>query len=87
MKLLKRFGVQLDIPFQDELALGVGAEYGFRNLIFVRGGYTFLSPYRSFSAGIGARVPMGFTDISVDYAFQPIPDYGFIHSFGIAAYF
>jgi hypothetical protein len=82
-----RLGVQFDLPFRDEFALDVGAEYGFRNIVFARLGYTFLTPYRSFSAGIGARVPMGFTDISADYTFQPIPDYGFVHSFGIAASF
>ena len=82
-----RLGVQLDIPFYDEIALGVGAEYGFHNQVFVRTGYSFLTPYRSLSAGLGARVPMGFTDISVDYTFQPIPDYGLVHSFGIGAYF
>jgi hypothetical protein len=82
-----RLGVQLDIPFHDELALGVGAEYGFLDMVFVRAGYTFLTPYKSFSAGAGARIPVGFTDFSVDYTFQPIPDYGFVHTFGIAAYF
>jgi hypothetical protein len=82
-----RLGVQLDIPFYDEIALGAGVEYGFHNLVFIRTGYTFLTPYRSFSAGIGARIPVGFTDFSVNYAFQPVPDYGFIHSFGISAYF
>jgi hypothetical protein len=82
-----RIGVQLDVPFYDEVALDAGAEYGFHNLVFVRVGYTFLTSYRSFSAGIGARIPVGFTDFSVNYAFQPIPQYGFIHSFGISACF
>jgi hypothetical protein len=82
-----RLGVQLDIPFHDELALGVGAEYGFLHMVFVRAGYTFLTPYKSFSAGAGALIPVGFTNFSVDYTFQPIPDYGFVHTFGISAYF
>jgi hypothetical protein len=82
-----RLGLQLDIPFHDELALGVGAEYGFLHMVFVRAGYTFLTPYKSFSAGVGALIPVGFTDFSVDYTFQPIPDYGFVHTFGISAYF
>jgi hypothetical protein len=82
-----RLGLQFDIPFHDELALGVGAEYGFLHMFFGRVGYTFLTPYKSFSFGLGARVPVGFTDFSVDYTFQPIPDYGFVHTFGIAAYF
>ena len=82
-----RLGLQLDIPFHDDLALGVGAEYGFLHMIFVRMGYTFLTPYKNVSFGIGALVPVGFTDFSVDYTFQPIPDYGFVHTFGISAYF
>jgi hypothetical protein len=82
-----RIGMQMDIPFHDELALGIGAEYGFLHMFYGRVGYTFLTPYKSVSFGIGANVPVGFTDFSVDYTFQPIPDYGFVHTFGIAAYF
>ena len=82
-----RLGLQLDIPLHDELALGVGAEYGFLHMFFARMGYTFLTPYESISFGIGALVPVGFTDFSVDYSFQPIPDYGFVHTFGLSAYF
>jgi len=82
-----RIGMQMDIPFQDELALGMGAEYGFLHMFYGRVGYTFLTPYKSVSFGIGANVPVGFTDFSVDYTFQPIPDYGFVHTFGISAYF
>jgi hypothetical protein len=82
-----RLGMQLDIPFHDEIALGTGVEYGFHNMVFARVGYTFLTTYEGFSAGIGARLPVGFTDFSVDYTFQPIPEYGFMHNFGIAAYF
>jgi hypothetical protein len=82
-----RLGMQLDIPFHDELALGVGAEYGFLHMFYGRIGYTFLTPYKSVSFGLGAVVPVGFTDFSVDYTFQPIPDYGFVHTFGITAYF
>jgi hypothetical protein len=82
-----KLGMQLDIPFHDEIALNMGAEYGFHNIAYVRVGYSFLTPYQSFSTGIGARVPMGFTEYAVDYTFQPIPDYGFVHSFGVSAYF
>jgi hypothetical protein len=82
-----RFGAQLDVPLYDEAALGVGAEYGFHRQVFVRAGYSFLTPYRSYSAGAGFRLPIAFTEISVDYGLQPIPEYGLVHNFGVSALF
>jgi len=82
-----KLGVQARLPVYNKATLGIGAEYGFLNTLFLRTGYTFGALNRKFSAGMGARVTMGFTEYSVDYTFQPIPDYGIVHSFGVSAYF
>ncbi|UCF98442.1 MAG: hypothetical protein JSV89_02650, partial [Spirochaetaceae bacterium] len=78
---------QLNVPFYDALSVGIGAEYVFADLVYVRGGYTFGAVDRSFSTGAGIRLALGFTDISVDYAFRPLPEYGLLHSIGVALSF
>jgi len=75
---------QLNVPFYDAISLGFGAEYVFGNLVYVRGGYTFGAVDRSFSTGAGVRLALGFTEVSVDYTFRPLPDYGLLHSIGVA---
>jgi hypothetical protein len=85
---------QFDLPLYDTeyiadlLSLGVGIEYVFADLAYVRAGYTFLGAAdRSFSAGFGVRLALGFTEYTVDYAFRPLTDYGFLHSVGVSIAF
>lgn len=78
---------QLDLPFHDTLSVGIGAEYSFADAIFVRFGYAFGNTERTFSAGIGLKLALGFTQYVVDYAFRPLPDYGFVHSVGVSIHF
>ena len=42
---------------------------------------------RNFAAGFGMKLGLGFTEYAVDYTFRPLPDYGFVHSFGVAISF
>jgi hypothetical protein len=78
---------QLNVPVYDALSVAIGAEYVFADLVYVRGGYTFGAVDRSFSTGAGIRLALGFTEVSVDYAFRPLPDYGLLHSIGVALSF
>jgi hypothetical protein len=83
---------QLNVPFHDQLSLGLGLEYVFANLAYLRAGYAFgfqdpSSLDRSFSAGFGVRLALGFTEYAVDYSFRPLPDYGLQHSIGVAISF
>jgi hypothetical protein len=78
---------QLNVPFYDAISVAVGAEYVFADLVYVRGGYTYGAVDRSFSTGAGVRLALGFTEVSVDYAFRPLPDYGLLHSIGVALSF
>jgi hypothetical protein len=83
---------QLNVPLYDQLSLGLGLEYVFANLGYLRAGYALglenpSSLDRSFSAGFGVRLALGFTEYSVDYAFRPLPDYGLLHSIGVAISF
>jgi hypothetical protein len=83
---------QINVPFYDQLSVGLGLEYVFANLGYLRAGYAFGiqdpdSLDRSFSAGFGVRLALGFTECAVDYAFRPLPDYGLQHSIGVAISF
>ena len=75
------------VPFYQDISVGAGLEYSFFNLAFIRGGYTFNNIERSFAAGFGLRLGLGFTEYTVDYTFRPLPDYGFVHSFGVSISF
>jgi hypothetical protein len=78
---------QLNVPFYDVISVALGAEYVFADLVYVRGGYTFGAVDRSFSTGAGVRLALGFTEVAVDYAFRPLPEYGLLHSIGVALSF
>jgi len=78
---------QLDVPFYDTISVGLGAEYSFADAVFVRFGYAFGNTERTFSAGIGLKLALGFTQYAVDYTFRPLPDYGFVHSVGVSIQF
>lgn len=82
-----KLSTQVNVPFYDELSVGVGAEYVFANFLYGRVGYAFNSVDRSFSTGFGAHLALGFTEYSVDYTFRPLPDYGFLHSIGVSVSF
>ena len=75
------------IPFYQDISIAVGAEYSFFDLAYIRGGYTFNSLDRTFAAGLGLRLSLGFTEYTVDYTFRPLPDYGFVHSFSVSISF
>jgi len=82
-----KLGTQLNLPFYNTVSVGVGAEYGFLDTVFVRAGYCFGSLNRSVSVGLGATMNIGFARYAVDYSFQPLPEYGVLHSFGVSARF
>ena len=81
------FSSDPDYPFYQDIEVGVGIEYAFFNLAFMRAGYTFNSVERNFAAGFGMNLSLGFTEYAVDYTFRPLPDYGFVHSFGVSISF
>lgn len=49
----------------------VGVEYGFSNMIFLRGGYTFNSDQEGLSAGVGLK----YNNYKIDYSFNDHGEY------------
>jgi opacity protein-like surface antigen len=57
-----------------------GIEYTFKNLFFLRGGYSYQAQNSrnsvfGISAGAGIKYPVGSFDFTLDYAFRQITDY------------
>lgn len=62
-----------------------GAEYGFKEFFFARGGYQFRYDLESYSAGLGFKVATGFSsEARVDYAYTDMSDIGTgVHRFSV----
>jgi Type IX secretion system protein PorV len=70
----------LEHPNDNIERVNVGAEYGFQELFFLRGGYTFRHDTLGLSAGVGAM----WQNFGVDYAFS---EYGIledVHRFNVS---
>jgi hypothetical protein len=79
-----KLSVEADFPLHDDISFSFGVEYGFAGFAFFRAGYALGAVQRSFSAGFGVDLTLGFSEYMIDYAFRPLPDYGLQHSFAIA---
>ena len=87
-----KIALQGDVPLLDftSWSAGVGLEYVFAGIAYARIGYSVSQleyGLESLSGGLGVHLTAGFTGYSVDYAFKPLPDYGFQHSIGITVSF
>jgi hypothetical protein len=87
-----KIALQGDIPLLDfsSWSAGLGLEYVYAGIAYARIGYSVSQlewGLQSLSGGLGVHLTAGFTRYSVDYAFKPLPDYGFQHSIGITVSF
>lgn len=61
-----------------------GAEYGFKEFFFARGGYQFKYDLEKYSAGLGFKVATSFaSEARIDYAYTDMGDLPEIHRFSI----
>jgi hypothetical protein len=87
-----KIAVQGDVPLQDvwSWSVGIGVEYVYAGIAYARIGYNVnqvAGGLEALSGGLGVHLTAGFTGYAVDYAFKPLPDYGFQHSIGITVSF
>lgn len=87
-----KIAVQGDVPLLDlwSWSAGIGVEYGYAGIAYARIGYELNQLWaglQALSGGLGVHLTAGFTRYAVDYAFKPLPDYGFQHSIGITVGF
>jgi len=71
---------ELEHPNDNVERLNFGGEYAFREMFFIRGGYTFNHDTLGLSAGLGMR----WTAFSVDYAFTNFGILDDVHRFGFS---
>ncbi len=75
--------IQLNSPSDNAENVGVGAEYSFKEMFFLRGGYKFNVDAENFSAGAGIKVPVSFAKLDLDYAVTNYRALGFAHRISI----
>jgi hypothetical protein len=71
--------LQLNHPNDNAENIDIGAEYSYKDFLFLRGGYKFNVDTENFSAGVGFKVPLYVTQTSVDYSIANFKDLGFTH--------
>lgn len=72
----------------------LGAELGFKDRFFVRGGYmlertttedaTSATAYTGFAGGASIKLPLGGADASIDYSYRDTNPFAGVHSIGVS---
>ncbi|MBN1634625.1 MAG: PorV/PorQ family protein [Ignavibacteria bacterium] len=71
--------IQLNSPNDNAEHFSLGAEYSFKEMLFLRAGYKFNVDAENFSAGAGLKVPISFAKINLDYAVSNYRQLGIAH--------
>jgi hypothetical protein len=81
-KLLGAF--EFSHPPDNSERLNVGAEYGFKNFVYVRGGYNINYDAEGLAGGVGFHFPVSVAgQADLDYAFTDLKDLGAAHRFSL----
>lgn len=75
--------IQLNHPNDNAENLNLGAEYSYKNFLYLRAGYKFNVESENYSAGIGVKAPISMTTAALDYSVANFKDLGFTHRLSI----
>lgn len=75
--------VQLNHPNDNSENVSVGAEYKWKSLLFLRGGYKFNVDEQNYTFGAGVNVPLNIANFTLDYAYSNFTKLGSAHRFSI----
>lgn len=75
--------IQLNHPNDNSENLNIGAEYSYKDFLFLRGGYKFNVDSENYSGGIGVKVPIKFTTTTFDYSIANFKDLGYTHRISV----
>lgn len=75
--------IQLNHPNDNSENVSLGAEYGWRKILFIRAGYKFNVDEQNYSFGAGFNVPINIAQFSFDYAYSNFVRLGSSHRFSI----
>jgi hypothetical protein len=71
-------------PPDNSERVNVGAEYAFRQYLFLRGGYSFNHDAEGVAGGVGFRFPVSVAGMAdLDYAYTDMLDLGSVHRFSL----
>ena len=71
-------------PPDNNERLNWGAEYGFKDFLFIRGGYNFGYDIETFAAGIGVSFPTSVSsDTKFDYSYTDLSELSGVHRFSL----
>jgi hypothetical protein len=71
--------IQLNSPNDNAEHFSLGAEYSYKEMLFLRAGYKFNVDSENFSAGAGFKVPISFSKLNLDYAITNYRQLGIAH--------
>ena len=75
--------IQLNHPNDNSENVSLGAEYGWRKILFLRAGYKFNVDEQNYTFGAGINVPISIAQFSFDYAYSNFVRLGSAHRFSI----
>lgn len=75
--------IQLNSPNDNKEFINVGAEYSYKEMVTIRGGYKFNVDAENFSVGAGVKVPISFAKVGVNYSLANFGDWGYMHRFSV----
>ncbi len=75
--------VQLNHPNDNSENFALGAEYVWKSILSLRGGYKFNVDEQNFSLGAGVDVPISIAKFTLDYSFSNFERLGSVHRFSI----
>jgi len=76
--------IQLNSPNDNAENFSVGAEYAYKDFLYVRGGYKFNVDAETFSAGAGVKFPISFSKAILDYSIANFKEFGFTHRISLS---
>jgi hypothetical protein len=67
-------------PSDNTEVIHMGAEYGFNQFFFLRGGYNFNTDSEGLAAGMGIKINTSQTsDLNFDYSWEDLQDLGSVN--------
>jgi len=75
--------IQLNHPNDNSENFALGAEYVWKSILSLRGGYKFNVEEQDFSLGAGVDVPISIAKFTFDYSFSNFERLGSVHRFSI----
>ncbi len=75
--------IQLNHPNDNSENVGVGAEYTWHKIVYLRGGYKFNVDEQTYSFGVGVNLPIQIADFTFDYAYSNFTRLGSAQRFSI----